>query len=100
MTTQLKPPYIEHNKGIHSFVGEAATTVFAAITLASALEMYGRSGMKANRAYTPKAMIAKATEYTGKKFKARDYLGAAQAVREWAQALRATIPESTVLEKL
>lgn len=74
-----------------SFVGKDAVNVYAATALASALRLYAKSGMKVNRAYTPKAMIAKANEITGKKFKARDYEGAAAALTAWANATAETI---------
>lgn len=67
-----------------TFTG-SAVNVYVALTLASALKLYAKTGMKANRAYTPKNMIAKASQITGKKFKARDYLGAAAALKEWAE---------------
>jgi hypothetical protein len=54
------------------------------IVIANGLKMYAKCGMMPNRAYTPKAMMAKAAELTGKTFKARDYLGAAQALLEQA----------------
>ncbi len=60
--------------------------VFRALTVASALEMYAKTGIKANTAYTPKNMMTVAAQMTGKKFKARDYLGAAAALRELKNA--------------
>lgn len=65
------------------FTGDGVAAYQAAV-IASALRAYARTGMKMNRAYTPKAMMAKAAEITGKKFKARDYEGAAKALVEWA----------------
>lgn len=55
---------------------------FQCIVIAKALEIYAATGMQVNRAYTPRNMMAKAMELTNKSFKARDYLGAAQALRE------------------
>lgn len=57
-------------------------SVFAMITLKSALSLYAKTGMKANRAYTPTAMMRTASRMTGKKFKARDYAGAIAALEE------------------
>jgi hypothetical protein len=54
--------------------------IFQAVVIASALKMYANTGMMANRAYTPKNMMCSAAILTGKKFKARDYLGAADAL--------------------
>lgn len=64
------------NKGVDAF---------RAAVIASALGLYRTTGMKANRAYTPKAMMAAAAEITGKTFKARDYEGAEKTLREWVK---------------
>lgn len=62
--------------------------VFRALLVAKGLEFYVKTGgMKLNRQYTPKNMLAVATEVTGLKFKARDYLGAAAALRAHAETL-------------
>lgn len=65
-----------------TFTG-SAVNVYGAAVVASALRLYARTGIKANRAYTPKNMIATAAKITGKQFKARDYLGAAKALDDW-----------------
>jgi len=57
---------------------------FQAITLARALRLYARTGMKANRAYTPSAMLATASQITGQSFPSRAYLEAADALTTWA----------------
>jgi hypothetical protein len=67
-----------------SFVGPSAVEVFRAIVIANALDLYARTGMKANRMYTPANMRRTAEHITGKKFKARDYAGMAAALREYA----------------
>lgn len=56
--------------------------VFAMITLKSALSLYAKTGMKANRAYTPTAMMRTASRMTGRTFKTRDYAGAIAALDE------------------
>ena len=76
-----------------TFAGPEAVSVFRALTVASALKLYARTGMKANRAYTPAKMMRVAREITGKNFKARDYLLAAEALREWAGKTAATLEE-------
>jgi len=58
---------------------------YQAVVVKAALRLYAKTGMKANSAYTPKNMMAVATKITGKKFKARDYLGAADALEAWIQ---------------
>lgn len=65
-----------------SFVGPRAVDVFAMAVMVSALRLYAKTGIRANRAYTPKAMIECATRWTGHKFKARDYEGAARALEQ------------------
>lgn len=87
--------YIRHGNGGSSFVGPAAVSVFRAIVLANGLRMYGRTGIKPNRMWSPSRMINAAEEITGKKFKKRDYEGAANAVDEWIKQVRPTIPETT-----
>lgn len=58
---------------------------FRAITLAHALRLYARTGMKANRAYNPFAMLATASQITGQSFPSRAYLEAADALVAWAR---------------
>jgi len=60
-------------------------TVYRAIVICNALTLYAKTGIKANTAYTPTAMMRAATEITGKKFKARAYMEAAAALREWTK---------------
>jgi hypothetical protein len=73
------------------FAGPDAVNVYRATVIASGLKFYAKTGMKVNKAYTPSAMMKAATEITGQKFKARDYLGAADALTEWARAQAAVI---------
>ena len=68
---------------------DSDVNIFRAIVIASALELYARTGMRANRAYTPSAMLAAAREMTGKQFKRGQYLQAAAALRELADAAKA-----------
>lgn len=69
--------------GGSSFVGAKAVSIYQAIAIETALRMYARTGMRVNRMYTPKNMMATATAITGKKFKARDYCVAADALLAW-----------------
>lgn len=82
---------IETNAGGTMFAGPQAVNVFRATAIASALRFYAKTGMKMNRAYTPKAMMAAASQITGQTFKARDYAAAAEALRAWATAQAAAI---------
>jgi hypothetical protein len=85
---------IEHHKsGGVSFVGDEAVDVFRAMAIASALKLYAKTGIRANRAYTPKAMMSAASKITGKPFKPRAYLEAADALTAFAEAKRARIKE-------
>lgn len=58
---------------------------FQAIIIASALDLYRKTGMRANRAYTPGNMMKVARNITGQNFKSREYEKAANALREWAK---------------
>lgn len=73
------------------FDGPEAVSVFAMAAIASALRIYAKTGMKMNRAYTPKAMLAAAARYTGKTFKRGQYLAAAEALSEKVQSEKARI---------
>jgi hypothetical protein len=72
-------------KGENDMTGIVATgtgvNLFVAVSLKHGLSLYAKTGMKPNRMWTPKAMMAKASEITGKKFKARDYQGAIAALQ-------------------
>lgn len=82
--------YPDHvnSKGVHTMamITGDQIPVFVASTLRSGLKLYAATGIKPNRMWTPKAMMAKASEITGKKFKARDYAGAQAALTEWIEA--------------
>lgn len=94
MTTESKSS-IHHTSGASVYSGREAVNVFGAITVASALDLYAKTGMRVNRAYTPTAMLAAVERYTGRKFKRGQYAEAAAHLREWARAVRAGIPETS-----
>jgi hypothetical protein len=71
------------------FSGEHGINVYQATALAGALKLYALTGMKVNRAHTPKAMLARASELTGQTFKRGEYLAAARALLEYAERERA-----------
>lgn len=54
---------------------------FAIVVLASALKLYAKTGMRANRAYTPTNMLKTATAHTGIKYKRGDYMRAHDDLR-------------------
>ncbi len=68
-----------------SFSGTRGVATYVAIVLAAGLRLYAQTGIKPNKAYTPKAMMQKAAQMTGQKFKARNYIGAAQALDAWVR---------------
>lgn len=79
---------IIHHDGGTTFAGPDAVAVYRAIAISSALRLYARTGIKANRAYTPTAMLRVASEYLGHPFKRGQYAEASEALREWAQKAR------------
>ena len=78
---------IGYNEQATSFTGKGVN-VFAMAVVASGLKLYARTGIRPNRAYTPKAMMQAASRRTGKKYKARDYIGAANDLSELVQTLK------------
>lgn len=74
------------NGEAQSFSGRGAVNVYVMAALASGLRLYLKTGMKPNRAWTPKAMMAAAAHHTGQTFKPRDYAGAADALSAKVQA--------------
>ena len=74
-----------------AFVGRKAVAVFQYTVVASGLRMYARTGMKPSRQWTPAAMMAKASELTGKVFKGRDYIAAAEALEKAAKEMAGEI---------
>ena len=59
--------------------------IYQALALKHALKLYARTGIKANRAYTPTAMLTTASRITGRRFTRRDYNGAIHALETWLQ---------------
>ena len=68
-----------------TFTGKAGVDTFTAIVLRQAISFYAKTGMKVNRAYTPSAMLAKAGQITGKKFKRGQYQEAVEALTVWLE---------------
>lgn len=52
-----------------TFTGPKEVNTFVIVVLRSAISLYSKTGMKANRAYTSTNMLRKAGEITGKKYK-------------------------------
>lgn len=59
------------------------TDMYQALVVRKALQLYAKTGIKANSAYTPSAMMRTAERITGRRFKSRDYLGATAALEVW-----------------
>lgn len=86
---------IHHSDGGSMYSGPDAVAVFRAYTLASSLSLYAKCGIRPTRHVGPRDMMKMASEITGRKFKAKDYAGAAAAVKEWASLMRSGIPETS-----
>lgn len=82
---------IKVTRAYTSFAGEKAVSVYQCKVIASALDLYAKTKMKVNRAYTPKAMLSTASHLTGQTFKRGQYAEAAQALRQLAYAAIAEI---------
>jgi hypothetical protein len=83
-----------HPGGGMTFTGRGVS-VFQARVIAAGLRLYARTSIKPNSAYTPRNMMAAAARITGRKFAARDYLNAAEALDTWAKAAAAAIHQGT-----
>ena len=68
-----------------TFTGERGVSTYRACVIKSALQLYAKTGMKANRAYTPTAMLAAASDITGLKFRRGQYQQAADAIGAWLE---------------
>lgn len=80
--------YLERTKQGTSFAG-SDVRIFQAYTVATGLAFYAKFGIPINRAYTPTNMLRVAHELTGKRFNRAQMLAAADALREWAEAVKA-----------
>ena len=77
---------MNETKQVAVFATPALINVFQCLTVASALSLYAKTRLKANRAYTPSAMLNFVNTTTGMKFKRTQYAEAAQYLRTWARA--------------
>ena len=62
---------------MNAIIGRKQTEKFRFVAVAKALKLYGKTGIRANRSYTPKAMLAVAKELTGMSYRYGQYLEAA-----------------------
>jgi hypothetical protein len=79
--------YLTRTNGGQSFTG-SDVGIFQAAVIASALRLYAKTGMRANRAYTPTAMLAAAKRITGQSFKRGQYAEAADALTAYVEKLK------------
>lgn len=52
-----------------TFTGEKEVNTFVLVVIKNAIKLYIKTGMKANRDYTPTNMLRKASEFTGVAYK-------------------------------
>jgi hypothetical protein len=72
------------------FVG-TGIEAFRLLVIAQGLELYAKTRMLPNRAYTPTAMLRNATAATGKRYKRGQYVEAAADLRKVVEDLRSKI---------
>ena len=60
--------------------------LYVAVAVKHGLKLYAATGMKPNRAWTPTAMLAKASEITGQRFKRGQYAEAIAALDAYLDA--------------
>jgi len=78
--------------GHTTFVGADATSLFRIMTIRSAIDLYVKCGMKANRAYSPSAMSRVATSVTGKTYQRGELAQASKDLGLWIEAMKAAMP--------
>jgi hypothetical protein len=80
------------NRGGTTFYGTDGVNLYKAIVLRSGLQLYARTGMKPNRAWTPTAMLDMAASYTGKKYRRGQHMDAANDLAVWIATMKAALP--------
>jgi hypothetical protein len=83
---------IVQSSGGITFSGKEAVTVYQAVVLKTAISMYAKTGMRVNRAYTPKAMLATASSITGNKYKRGEYSKAVSDLEKSIEKMKENIP--------
>lgn len=86
---------IIHSDGGSMYAGPEAVNVFRCYVIGSAMKLYAKTGIKANRMYTPTAMLNAVHEITGMRFKRTQMMEAAQFLILWADAKRYGIKETS-----
>lgn len=67
------------------FSGASGVKLYTAVALKHGLRLYIATGLKPNTAWTPKAMLAMASEITGVPFKRGQYDLAIAALETWLE---------------
>lgn len=81
-----------HKTGGTAFVGPDAINLFRAVTLASALKLYAKTGLVSTRGITITKMLAFAKAYTGKTYKRGEAMKAHEDMRVWIETMKAALP--------
>jgi hypothetical protein len=81
------------------FAGDKSISIFQLKVLEQALYAWGHHKLRFGRAYTPKSMMQLAAQMTGKQFKPRDYLGAAEACGKRCEELRAEVKTEMIINR-
>jgi hypothetical protein len=85
--------FIQSGAGGTTFAGPDSVALYRATVLRSALQLYARTGMKPNRAYTPTRMLRTAEAITHKKYKRGEYQRAANDLKIWCDTMSAALPK-------
>lgn len=83
---------IKYSDGHTAFVGPDAVAFYRATVIACGLRLYANARIRPNRHWTPTAMLAAASQITGKRYKRGEYLKASDDVTEWARTMKAALP--------
>jgi hypothetical protein len=75
-----------------TFSGPDAVNLMRAITLASSLRLYAKTGLIPTRGITASVLLRIATEYTGKIYKRGQHEQAAADIRVWIDTMKAALP--------
>jgi hypothetical protein len=92
VTAAIDDSYVVVNSTGTLFVGTDATNLFRAITLASAIDLYMKTGLVPTRGVTGPKMLALAKEYTNVVYKRGQYAQALAELRRWIAVMKLAMP--------
>lgn len=78
------------SSGATIFTG-SGIEMYRLTVIASALDLYAKTGIKANTSYTPTNMLRAATEATGVKYRRGQYREAAVDLRKLVEDMRSKV---------